>query len=79
MKPSIETALICLGQHLKGLGQPLRGLGLPLRGLGQPLSGLGQARDWGGGRTDIRTDVQIPPVFYRTSSPPGPMPKKEGA
>ena len=23
-----------------------------------------------------RTDVQIPPVFYRTSSPSGPQPKK---
>ena len=28
----------------------------------------------GGGRTDVRTDGQIPPVFYRTS---GPLPKKE--
>ena len=36
------------------------------------------------GRTDVRTDVrtdgrtdgQIPPVFYRTSSPSGPLPKK---
>ena len=25
---------------------------------------------------DIHTDVQIPPVFYRTSSPSGPQPKK---
>ena len=32
----------------------------------------------GGGtyvRTDGRTDGQIPPVFYRTSSPSGPLPK----
>ena len=29
-------------------------------------------------RTDGRTDVQIPPVFYRTSSPSGPQPKKRG-
>ena len=29
------------------------------------------------GRTDGRTDGQIPPVFYRTSSPSGPLPKKE--
>ena len=33
----------------------------------------------GGGRTDVRTDGrtdgQIPPVFYRTSSPSGPLPK----
>ena len=28
------------------------------------------------GRTDGRTDAQIPPVFYRTSSPSGPLPKK---
>ena len=27
------------------------------------------------GWTDIRTDRQIPPVFYRTSSPSGPLPK----
>ena len=34
------------------------------------------------GRTDVRmhvrTDGQIPPVFYRTSSPSGPLPKKGG-
>ena len=29
------------------------------------------------GRTDVRTDGQIPPVFYRTSSPSGPLPKKD--
>ena len=33
----------------------------------------------GDGRTDVRTygrtDGQIPPVFYRTSSPSGPLPK----
>ena len=26
-------------------------------------------------RMYVRTDVQIPPVFYRTSSPLGPLPK----
>ena len=26
---------------------------------------------------DVRTYGQIPPVFYRTSSPSGPLPKKE--
>ena len=39
---------------------------------------------WGRGGTDVRTDVrtdgrtdgQIPPVFYRTLSPSGPLPKK---
>ena len=38
-----------------------------LRGLSQPLRGPA----WGGtcGCTDGRTDVQIPPVFYRTLSP----------
>ena len=41
-------------------------------------------RGWGGrtdGRTYVRTDGwtdgQIPPVFYRTSSPSGPLPKKK--
>ena len=29
-----------------------------------------------GRRTDGRTDGQIPPVFYRTSSPSEPLPKK---
>ena len=29
------------------------------------------------GRTDGRIDKQIPPVFYRTSSPSGPLPKKK--
>ena len=29
------------------------------------------------GRTYGRTDVQIPPVFYRTSSPSGPQPKND--
>ena len=29
------------------------------------------------GQTDGRTDGQIPPVFYRTSSPSGPLPKKQ--
>ena len=37
----------------------------------------------GDGRTDVRTygrtDGQIPPVFYRTSSPSGPLPKKQVA
>ena len=28
-------------------------------------------------RTDGRMDGQIPPVFYRTSSPSGPLPKKK--
>ena len=28
-----------------------------------------------GGGTDVRTDGQIPPVFYRTLSPSGPLPK----
>ena len=28
------------------------------------------------GRTYGRTDGQIPPVFYRTSSPSGPLPKR---
>ena len=28
------------------------------------------------GRTDGQTDGQIPPVFYRTSSPSGPLPKR---
>ena len=35
--------------------------------------------DQGGGRTNERTDGQTnksPPVFYRTSSPSGPLPKK---
>ena len=31
----------------------------------------------GGGPTDVRTDGQIPPVFYRTSSPSGPLPKND--
>ena len=31
----------------------------------------------GRGGTDVRTDGEIPPVFYRTSSPSGPLPKKE--
>ena len=30
-----------------------------------------------GGGTDVRTDGEIPPVFYRTSSPSGPLPKRE--
>ena len=56
---------------LIGLDQRLRGLHLPLRGLGLPLIGLrGEGRV--DGRTYRRTDVQIPPVFYRTSSPPVP-------
>ena len=29
---------------------------------------------WTDRRTDGRTDGQIPPVFYRTSSPSGPLP-----
>ena len=29
------------------------------------------------GGTDVQTDGQIPPVFYRTSSPSGPLPKKK--
>ena len=68
---------------------PLRGLGWPLRSLSQPLGCLSQPQGslegGGDGRTDVRTDVrtdgrtdgQIPPVFYRTSSPSGPLPKKE--
>ena len=57
-----------MSQPLKGLGQPLRSLGQSLRGLGHPLKGLGGTY----GRTDVCTDVQIPSVFYRTSSPPVP-------
>ena len=33
-------------------------------------------RELGGGQTNGRTNVS-PPVFYRTSSPSGPLPKKE--
>ena len=36
-------------------------------------------RAWGDKRTDERTDGmknESPPVFYRTLSPPGPLPKK---
>ena len=29
------------------------------------------------GRTDVHTDRQIPPVFYRTLSPLGPLPKND--
>merc|ERR1711942_582190 len=35
----------------------------------------GEARRMGQGGTYGRTDGQIPPVFYRTSSPLGPLPK----
>ena len=31
----------------------------------------------GDGWTDVCMDVQIPPVFYRTSSPSGPLSKKK--
>ena len=37
----------------------------------------GRRDRWTDGRTDGRTDKLIPPVFYRTSSPSGPLPKKE--
>ena len=30
------------------------------------------------GRSDVRTDGKFTPLFYRTSSPSGPLPKKEG-
>ena len=33
-----------------------------------------EALRMGQGGTDVRTDGQIPPVFYRTSSPSGPLP-----
>ena len=36
------------------------------------VTGYGLRTD---GRTDVRTDGQIPPVFYRTPSPSGPLPK----
>ena len=62
---------------LRGLGWPLRSLSQPLGSLSQPLRSLRGGTDGRDGRTDGRTDVQIPPVFYRTSSPPGPLPKKE--
>ena len=35
--------------------------------------GAGGGRTYG--RTDVRTDGQIPPVFYRTLSPLGPLPR----
>ena len=45
-----------------------------------PEDGAGGTYVWTYGRTDVRTDGrtdgQIPPVFYRTSSPSGPLPKK---
>ena len=51
-------------------------LGFALQRRQIPENGVG-----GDGRTDVRTygrtDGQIPPVFYRTSSPSGPLPKKE--
>ena len=36
---------------------------------------MGQGETYG--HTDVRMDRQIPPVFYRTSSPSGPLPKKQ--
>ena len=69
-----------LGLLETGLGLLETSLGLPEAGLGLPEAGLGLPGAGGGGRTDVRTyvrmyvrtDVQIPPVFYRTSSPLGP-------
>ena len=61
----------------------MAGLDLPEAGLGLPRAGWGLPEAGGGGtdgrtyvRMYVRTDVQIPPVFYRTSSPLGPLPKK---
>ena len=52
---------------LRGLGQLLRGLGQHLKGPG----GVGLYRRMHG-QTVGWIDVQIPPVFYRTTSPPAP-------
>ena len=45
------------------------------------LLGFGPQRrqspeDGAGGGMDVRTDGKMPPVFYRTSSRSGPLPKK---
>ena len=50
--------------------RPEQASGRPLGGLGQPMRSLGGTYGQTYG-TYVR-DVQIPPVFYRTSSPPFP-------
>ena len=56
--------------YLRGLSQLLRDLSWPGLALEGPQKG---GRMYG--RMYGHTDVQIPPVFYRTSSPSGPQPK----
>ena len=44
--------------------------------LGQYRPQRRQSPEDGAGRDSVYMDGQIPPVFYRTSSPLGPLPKK---
>ena len=80
-------ALSGLKSALSGLKSALSGLASeredfkPDRADSKPeRTGFRPERAWGGqteGRMDGRTDKQKSPVFYRTSSPSGPLPKKE--
>ena len=76
-----------------GLEQGSWGLGRVSKGLGawglERAEGLGSGEGGGAGpsgdrtdvrslaRTDVRTDGKFTPLFYRTSSPSGPLPKRE--
>ena len=72
----------------EGLEQGGRGLGRVSKGLGgwglEGAEGLGSGGrgldPQGTGRMFVRSDerTEIPPVFFRTSSPLGPLPKKRG-
>ena len=55
----------------------LLGFGLFCLDLGHTQRRRSPEADAGGGRRDGHTDGQIPPVFYRFSSPSGPLPKKQ--
>ena len=74
----LKSALSALESALSGLKSALSCLKFTLLGLKSALSDLesalsGLKSGWTDGRTDGMTN-ESPPVFYRTSSPLGPLP-----
>ena len=78
MAGGLEQGSWGLGRVSKGLGGwgMERAEGLGSRGGAGP-SGDVRTDVRSFGRTDGRTDGKFTPLFYRTSSPSGPLPKKE--
>ena len=75
MARGLEQGDLGMGRVSKGLGGQGLEVGRGLEGAGD----LGGPGPWGDGRSFARSlrQTEIPPLFYKTSSQSGPLPKKD--